>query len=228
MIVMTPLGIEMKFLVAAFREQKLAIEQDSVGSMTIYRVPALKLTLVRGAHGKVGCALKTQEAIHAMPDAEGVICAGAAGRLSKDLQVGDVVVGLETIEHDYHERFTQAPHPSFIGHPEMIEKLKKIAGNKSFVHLGRIASGDEDIIDEKRAAELHERTKAIAVAWEGAGVGRACQHHDKPFLEIRGITDGADGNAMAHFQENIQLVMWNIASVLVDLRHSRVANKKTT
>jgi nucleoside phosphorylase len=55
-----------------------------------------------------------------------------------------------------------------------------------------IASGDEDIVTIERAAELHTQTGAVAVAWEGAGVARACLFSQIPYLEIRGITDTAD------------------------------------
>lgn len=34
-----------------------------------------------------------------------VICAGAAGSRREDLELGDVVVGLSAIEHDYKLRF---------------------------------------------------------------------------------------------------------------------------
>jgi hypothetical protein len=53
------------------------------------------------------------------------------------------------------------------------------------VHYGMIASGDEDIVTIERAAELHTQTGAVAMAWEGAGVARACLFSQIPYLEIQ-------------------------------------------
>lgn len=218
MIVITPLGIEMKFLVAALKEKNFEVEQESVGPIEVYQVPKLKLTLVRGGHGKVACALKTQEAIFHLKKVEAVVCAGAGGRIADGLQVADVVVGEEVVEHDYYERFSQTPQPRFSGDKKLLEALDRVAKKKPFMHFGVIASGDEDIVENGRAKILQEKTSAMAVAWEGAGVARAAQMYQLPFAELRGITDGADENAMAHFQENIKLAMWNIAEVLIELR----------
>lgn len=220
MLIITPLGIEMKFLIEALREKKLEVLQETAGPIEVYKIPALKLTLARGGHGKVACALKAQQAILALGSVESVVCAGAAGRLDNRLNVADVVVAEEVIEHDYHERFSQTPQPRFRSDPAVLDAFQRVAQSKSFLHFGIIASGDEDIIDEERAEALRAKTMAQAVAWEGAGVARAAEHCQVPFCEIRGISDGADGNAMAHFQENLKLVMWNIADVLVELRRA--------
>jgi adenosylhomocysteine nucleosidase len=55
----------------------------------------------------------------------------------------------------------------------------------------------------------------LAVAWEGAGVARAARLHEVDFLEIRALTDGADENTMAHFQENLASAMDRIARLLI-------------
>lgn len=218
MLIVTPLGIEMKFLVAALKEKNFEILQESHGPIEVYQVPKLKLTLARGGHGKVACALKTQEAIHHLKTVEAVVCVGAGGKIAERLQVADVVVAEEVVEHDYYERFTQTPQPRFSGDRKLLELLDRVAQKKAFMHFGVIASGDEDIVENGRAKILQEKTSALAVAWEGAGVARAAQMHSLPFVELRGITDGADENAMAHFQENIRLAMWNIADVLIAFR----------
>jgi adenosylhomocysteine nucleosidase len=82
------------------------------------------------------------------------------------------------------------------------------------VHIGAIASGDEDIIDPDRAGELFAKTSALAVAWEGAGAARASHFNKIPYLEIRAITDSADKNATEDFRKNIKLGMTHTADFL--------------
>ncbi len=82
------------------------------------------------------------------------------------------------------------------------------------VHCGIIASGDEDIVDSERGQALHLQTGAIAVAWEGVGVARACRFSGIPFLEIRAITDTADHDAPASFETNLRYAMENLGKFL--------------
>jgi adenosylhomocysteine nucleosidase len=83
------------------------------------------------------------------------------------------------------------------------------------VHYGIIASGDEDIVALERAQALHAQTQALAVAWEGAGVARACRFSGISSLEIRAITDTADHEAPAAFETNLRLAMENLGQFLV-------------
>jgi adenosylhomocysteine nucleosidase len=77
-----------------------------------------------------------------------------------------------------------------------------------------IASGDEDIIEAARRAELRTETEAAAVAWEGAGGARACRFHDVPYVEIRGISDSASESAPDEFRANLDLSMRNVAALV--------------
>ena len=90
--------------------------------------------------------------------------------------------------------------------------------NTSFdVHFGPVASGDEAIAGAERAKEVHNLTGALAVAWEGAGGARAAAFSGVPFLEVRGISDGAGENATNEFLQNIPLAVSNVALVLDEL-----------
>jgi adenosylhomocysteine nucleosidase len=96
--------------------------------------------------------------------------------------------------------------------------LISLAGSTPFsfrVHSGAIASGDEDIVDPIRAAELREATDALCVAWEGSGGARAARLNGLGFIEVRGITDAADGDAARFFRDNITDVMFNVVELLV-------------
>jgi nucleoside phosphorylase len=83
------------------------------------------------------------------------------------------------------------------------------------VTFGGIASGDEDVVGARRAAQIRAATNAVCVAWEGSGGARAARFNGISFLEIRAITDGADEQAARSYHDNIGLVMPHVAQLLI-------------
>jgi adenosylhomocysteine nucleosidase len=205
----------------AFRNACMAhgfhTDKAVVGRLLVVLVPDLGLTCAHGGLGKVQFAVQTQHVLDVCPDWDLVICAGAAGALVDDLAVGDVVVATETVEHDINNHFGPPRLPRFCGVPTVLERLKRVAGFPAafHVHVGPIASGDEDVVDAERREVLHRRTGALAVAWEGAGGARACGFSEVPFIEIRGVTDRANGSAAADFRANLAPALGNVAAFIV-------------
>lgn len=218
LLVLTPLHKEFSLLVEALKMQGQKGQERLIG-----RVPTMiylegGLVLGQGGHGKTQFAIHTQHLLHHLPEVKLVICAGAAGGLTETLAIGDIVVATATIEHDYHLKFVRRPLPRFTGHEASLSLFQRLSLslNQNFhLHLGLIASGDEDIVDPERARELQQKTGALAVAWEGAGGARVCQFYNLPFLEIRAITDIANKEASANFEQNLSLAMTNLATILM-------------
>ncbi len=77
-----------------------------------------------GGHGKVQFALTAQKRILELKPRL-LICAGAAGSLEDSVKPRDVVVGLNTIEHDFNLRFERRPLPTFKGDELSIENCAK-------------------------------------------------------------------------------------------------------
>jgi adenosylhomocysteine nucleosidase len=194
-LILTPLSIEHEGLKPALRDRE-------------------DVLLAVGGHGKVQFALTTLHLIQ-KHSPHLVICAGACGALAPWLKVADVVAATTTIEHDYKLRFVQRPLPTFDGEGRVLEQLKTKSSWRNFkLHLGPIASGDEDVVDAGMAAELHARTGALAVAWEGAGGARACRFAKVPYLELRAVTDLANEHSGKKFAESIGEAMISLGQVL--------------
>lgn len=194
-LVVTPLPMEQK-----------ALQQRLSGSALF--------AVATGGHGKVQFALATQRLIvEKRPRL--VVCAGSCGSLHEHVKPLDVIVATSTIEHDFKNQFVKRPLPRFAGDEEWLEILRKIQAPSEFaLHFCDIASGDEDVIDQKRAFEIHQLTGAHAVAWEGAGGARACQMYHVPFVEIRVATDCANPQTPTDFLRLLDRGMANIAAVL--------------
>jgi adenosylhomocysteine nucleosidase len=215
-LIATPLKEEYEELYKSLSAHRLKAEPDMIGKLDVHCFPELNITLARGGHGKTQFGIQTQYLLdHAQFDL--IICAGAAGALAPEVEVGDLIVATTTVEHDYNLRFVKRPNPRFSGDAKSIEEIRALrfpeAGFK--IHFGIMASGDEDVIDVRRGKELHSGHSALAVAWEGVGGARACAFSEVPYLEVRGATDTADHAAPVVFDINLKTVMKNIAHLLV-------------
>jgi adenosylhomocysteine nucleosidase len=215
-LIVTPLQEEYNDLFDGLSSLGLDSCKDKIGKLEVHHFPALNVTLARGGHGKTQFGIQTQYLLdHAQFDL--VICAGAAGALAPEMQLGDLIVVTTTVEHDYNNKFSPRPKPQFHGDAKSIEQLKKLnLPNADFmVHFGIMAGGDEDVIEIERGRELKDLHNALAVAWEGVGGARACAFSEVPYLELRGATDTADHEAPVVFYVNLKIVMKNIAQLLV-------------
>ena len=193
-----------------------------IGLLDVLHFPTLNLKVARGGHGKTQFGVQTQYLLDHIPNIAAVVCVGAAGALAADLAIGDLVLAAETIEHDYTQRFRRHPLPRFAGDANLLLTLRQLPLHTLpfQIHVGIIASGDEDVIELERAAALRQATEACAVAWEGAGGARACRFNAIPFLELRAITDTADQNAPGDFATNLHIAMAS-AAALVNLWRAR-------
>ncbi len=226
-LLITPLIDEFTPLLEAFNTMGYVSISKTIGNLRLYEIADLKLLLAQGGHGKTQFGIQTQHLLDLLQDISLVICAGAAGGIAHHINIGDIVIATSTIEHDYNLKFAKRPLPDFAGSPLHIEKIKSLPTlsiNGFKIHFGKVASGDEDIIERSRAEELHNLTDALAVAWEGAGGARATRFMGIPYLEIRGLTDVADNDAPIVFDENLKIIMPRIASLVAILQEGSLQN----
>jgi adenosylhomocysteine nucleosidase len=193
----------------------------TVGKMACFEVPSLGLVAAVAGHGKVQLALQCQYLVDRLGQLDALLCVGAAGGLSEQLRLGDIVVAATTVEHDYKLRFVPAELPCHVGTASLVEAFRQLSESEAFefgVHIGAIASGDEDIVDAARASELRAATGALCVAWEGSGAARVAAFNGLRFVELRCITDGADAGAAASFREHCGKALPNAADLIARWR----------
>ncbi|MFN8492944.1 MAG: 5'-methylthioadenosine/S-adenosylhomocysteine nucleosidase [Caldilineaceae bacterium] len=218
-----PMQEELDCFVQGCVEQRLATETISVGWMSTIYLPQLNLVLAQGGLGKAQFAVQTQYLIDHGADWEVVICAGAAGALDDRLAVGDVVIGSETVEFDINNKFGKPLLPRFHCADAIVDELYRSTNQQvSFkILVGTIASGDEDIVDLERRAAVRHLTGGLVNGWEGAGGARASHFSHLPFIEIRGVSDGANETAPQDFETNLPIAMKNVAYVITAWAGSR-------
>ena len=214
-----PTKEELDQFLCAWIEQGHQSRSVATDRLSTLSFPTLSVTVAAGGFGKAQFAVQTQYLIdRELWDL--VICGGAAGALLDELAIGDVVVATETVEHDIRNKFGPPHLPRFRTPPQVLERchraLKKTP-SAFRVHYAPIASGDEDVVNAERRAEIQVRTRASAVTWEGAGGARASRFAGVPFVEIRGVTDNANSTAAADYKANLKAAMKNVAQVVTSL-----------
>ena len=155
------------------------------------RLDGCEVVLVLARIGKVAAAITATLLIERF-GAEAIIFTGVAGGLHRDVQVGDVVVARELLQHDLDAS------PLFPRHEVPLTGRSRFAA-------------DADVADALAAA-AHD---ALAVEMEGAAVAQVCHDCDVPFAVLRAISDRADANAHVDFRRFLADVAGPLAAAIV-------------
>lgn len=164
----------------------------------------------KSGYGKVNAAVTTQILIDSF-QADAVIFTGVAGAIDPELDVGDIVISDDCLQHDvdvtalgYPRGIIPFLETSVFQADETLKGLAYEAGQKLFqgrVRLGRILSGDQFIADSAVVAKLKEELHGTCTEMEGAAVAQVCSMNKVPFVVIRSMSDKADGSAHVSFAE---------------------------
>ena len=193
--------------VSILKEKMEDVRIIKKASMDFYegQLAGKKVIVVRSGIGKVNAGICAQ-ILADMFSVEAIINTGIAGSLNKDINIGDIVVSTDVVQHDMDARgfgykkgqIPQMKEFSF----QADEGLRKIARDvceevnpEIQVFEGRIASGDQFVCDQGVKDNIVKEFSAYAVEMEGAAIGQAAALNGIPFLIIRAISDKADNSA---------------------------------
>ena len=197
--------------VSILKEKMEDVRIIKKASMDFYegQLAGKKVIVVRSGIGKVNAGICAQ-ILADMFSVEAIINTGIAGSLNKDINIGDIVVSTDVVQHDMDARGFgykkgQIPQmPVFFFNAD--ESLRKLAARVCHevnpdiqVFEGRIASGDQFVCDQKVKDNIVSEFSAYATEMEGAAIGQAAYLNDIPFLVIRAISDKADGSAQMDY-----------------------------
>ena len=159
-----------------------------------------EVVVARCGVGKVNAAVCCQTLIMTYHP-EVIINSGAAGSLSPELDILDVAVATDAVQHDYDTTafgdpkglicFANEQRVDIPANPELCQKLLKAceALKDTTVLQGRIATGDQFISDTEKRLALGKEFSALACEMEGGAVGHTCYRNNVPFAILRCISD---------------------------------------
>ena len=169
------------------------------------------VVVVRCGIGKVNAALCVQILADQFK-VDGIVNTGIAGSLKAEINIGDLVLATDAVQHDVDA--TQFSYP--VGQiPQMSEfsfkadeQLRKMAArccrqvNPDIeVHEGRILTGDQFVSSKEKKAWLTETFGGACTEMEGAAIAQAAYLNKIPFLIVRAISDKADDSAQMDYEE---------------------------
>lgn len=203
----------MEVEVAILKEKMEDVRIIKKASMDFYEgiLAGKKVVVVRSGIGKVNAGICAQILADVF-SVDAIINTGIAGSLNKNINIGDIVLSTDVVQHDmdatgFGYRKGQIPQmPVFFFNAD--DNLRRLAAevckevNPDIqVFEGRIASGDQFVCDQYVKNRIVSEFSAYATEMEGAAIGQAAYLNEIPFLVVRAISDKADGSAQMDYSE---------------------------
>lgn len=193
--------------VAKIKEQMENVKVMSKAAMDFYEgtLGGKDVVVVRSGIGKVNAAMCTQILVDNY-QVDAVVNTGIAGSLNANIDIGDIVLSVDTIEHDmdavaFGYPLGQIPRMdtlAFKADDKLRALVKKVCQEvvpEISVFEGRVVSGDQFISDKKKKDWLVENFDGYCTEMEGAAIAHAAYLNKTPYLVIRAISDKADDSA---------------------------------
>ena len=203
----------MEVEVAILKEKMEDVRIIKKASMDFYEgiLAGKKVVVVRSGIGQVNAGICAQILADVF-SVDAIINTGIAGSLNKNINIGDIVLSTDVVQHDmdatgFGYRKGQIPQmPVFFFNAD--DNLRRLAAevckevNPDIqVFEGRIASGDQFVCDQDVKNRIVSEFSAYATEMEGAAIGQAAYLNEIPFLVVRAISDKADGSAQMDYSE---------------------------
>ena len=219
-------------IVVAMEEERQAIENlmKETEKEQIYNLVFTKgkiekqdCILVESGVGKVNAARTTQILINQY-NPEKIINAGSAGAINHLLEIGDVVIAKQVVQHDFDITAFGHNKGYITGVGENIkcnEEMLNILNNKIKnideeykIKIGIVASGDIFCTNIKMKDKINIKFDADVVDMECAAIAQVAYLDNIPFISIRSVSDIPNGKNETTFEENLKLASERCAKIV--------------
>lgn len=165
--------------------------------------------VVKSGIGKVNAAVCAQILIDKF-DVDLLINTGIAGSLDADIDIGDMVISTDAVEHDmdatiFGDPLGQIPRMdtfSFPADQALVEKAKEAneeANPDVRTFVGRVISGDQFVSSAEVKDKLVKNFGAKCTEMEGAAIAHTAYLNKVSYVIIRAISDKADNSATVDY-----------------------------
>ncbi|MBQ9263489.1 MAG: 5'-methylthioadenosine/adenosylhomocysteine nucleosidase [Clostridia bacterium] len=190
--------------VATLKEALTEETVQTVAGMEFHegKLDGIDVVVVKCSVGKVNAAACAQILISVF-DVDRIINTGVAGSLDASIDIGDIVVSTDAVQHDMDATalgFARGEIPYsdvsvFPADEEMrksaVEAVKAVAPD---IHAfeGRVCSGDQFIASHEQKDAIISAFGGLCCEMEGAAIAQVCCLNETPYVIIRAISDKAD------------------------------------
>ena len=193
--------------VSKLKEEMSDVVIASRASMDFYKgtMAGKDVVVVRSGIGKVNAGICTQILVDVY-GVDAVINTGIAGSLNADIDIGDIVLSTDALQHDmdatgfgYEPGVIPRMETSVFIADESLRSIAKACCERVNpdikVFEGRVVSGDQFISDKAVKDRICDNFAGYCTEMEGAAIAQAAYLNNIPFLIIRAISDKADDSA---------------------------------
>ena len=197
--------------VAQLKKNMEIEETTEVASLSFCRgkLSGREVVVVRSGIGKVNAAICTQILVDQF-HVDVIINTGIAGSLDAEIDIGDIVISTDAVEHDmdasiFGDPIGQIPQMDTFSFPadESLVKLAKEVNEKANpdVHtwIGRVVSGDQFVSSGEKKEQLIRVFDAKCTEMEGAAIAHAAYLNKISCVIIRAISDKAYNSAVVDY-----------------------------
>lgn len=167
------------------------------------------VVLCKSGVGKVNAAVTTQILLDTFGVSR-ILFTGVAGALHPDLNIGDIVISSQCIQHDmdvtalgYRRGVIPYQETSAFPADKTLIQLAEQACQslKQDSVTGIVLSGDQFVASAELVASLRQELDGACAEMEGAAVAQVCFMNGTPFVIIRSMSDKADGSAHLNYRD---------------------------
>lgn len=220
-------------IIVAMDEEKEAILKIMTDTKVqqIYNLRFLKgkiqgknCVLVKSGIGKVNAARTTQIMLQNF-NIQYVINLGAGGSINAMLNIGDILIGRQVVQHDFditafgHSKgYITGVGENIMCDRNLVDELeqiiKSIPERNYQIKMGVIATGDIFCTESWMKDKIRAKFNADVVDMECAAIGQVCYLDNVPFMVIRAISDTPNGQNASTFDDNLKLASKRCANIL--------------
>lgn len=189
------------------KEKMTEVQVKEKASMKFFRgkLSGKDVVVVRSGIGKVNAGICAQILADDY-QVDGIINTGIAGSLRAEINIGDIVISTDAVQHDmdavaFGYPYGQIPRMEVLSFPAdaalmgAAEESCKAVLPELGTFKGRVASGDEFVAKKERKDFILSEFDAYCCEMEGAAIAQAAYLNQIPFVILRAISDKADDSA---------------------------------
>lgn len=197
--------------VAALKKVMEVTEVVEKAAMTFVRgiLYNKEVVVVRSGIGKVNAGICAQILVDLF-GVEALINTGVAGSLDAQINIGDIVISTDAVQHDmdastFGDPVGQIPRMDTFAFPaderlrEAAKKANEEVNPDIQTFTGRVVSGDQFISSAEKKDYLVNTFDGKCAEMEGAAMAQTAYLNKVPYVIIRAISDKADNSAVMDY-----------------------------
>lgn len=207
--------------------------------MTFYlgELAGVEVVVVKSGIGKVNAGICTQILVDEF-NIEQLIFTGVAGAIDPKLEIKDIIISTDLVQHDVDAtafgnrkpgEIPQLDKVSFEADTNLVDLAFKagkdiLNSESNKVYKGRILSGDQFISDKQKVKQLKNEFGGYCTEMEGAAVAQAAYLNQLPFVIIRSISDKADEEADISFNKFAKVAAQHSYKIVISILKNLISS----